>query len=168
MHSEVKGLNPRVDEKGYTIAADMWSLGALTTTLFLGRPYFTNTQDTNIRQDSATKILEAAARCDLSALDDSPLWEDVPRPAKDFIKRLLVLQEVERATVGQAIADPWFKTGDNGNLFEERYQYIIRGWTATMPAQDFLENLNVFMTVRKKITDVRLSTHQVCTVLMPI
>lgn len=159
MHSEVNGLNPRVYKIGYTIAADMWSLGALTTTLFLKRPYFTDTQDTSIRQGSTTKITEAAAMFDLGALDDSPSWENVHKQAKDFIKRLLVLQEVERATVGEAIQDTWFKAGDDGKSFEKRYQHIIRGWTATLAAQDFLENLEVFMAVRKKTTDVRLSTY---------
>jgi len=150
VHSEVHGANPYVRKVGYTMGADMWSVGALTTTLFLGRSYFADSQDLD-RQDSAAAILEAASKCDLDALDHSPLWNDVYHQAKDFIKRLLVLDESRRAKVKQALAHEWFTSSDGGKLFEERYQHIIKGWMPTRAAQDFQEDLKVFMNVRKEI-----------------
>ncbi len=151
MHSEVHGLNPCAKEVGYTVSADMWSVGALTTTLFLGRSYFADSQDLEVRQDSALAILEAASKCNLDALDYGLLWIDVDHQAKDFIKRLLVLDEARRATVRQALAHEWFTCGDGGKQFEEQYQDIIKGWMPTRAAQDFQEDLNVFMEVRKEI-----------------
>lgn len=147
------------------MGADMWSVGALTTTLFLGRSYFAQSQDLQSRQDSAAAILEAASKCDLDALDHSPLWMDVDQQAKDFIKRLLVLEEARRAKVKQALAHEWFTFGDGGKLSEERYQDIIKGWMPTRAAQDFQEDLKVFMDVRQEI-DVWLTEAWACAELI--
>lgn len=154
LHSEVKGLNPYVTKSGYTMGADMWSVGALTTTLFLSWSYFADPQVLEFCQDSEAAILEAASQCNLHALDHSPLWKDVGHQAKDFIKRLLVLNERSRATVKQALAHPWFIASDGGKQFEEQYQTIIKGWMPTRAAQDFQEDLKIFIDARKETTDV--------------
>lgn len=129
----------------------MWSVGALATTLYLGRSYFADPEELALRQNSELAILDAAVNCNLDALDHSSLWKDVNDQAKNLIKRLLVLQETERATVRQALAHPWFTAGDAGKSLEERYQETITGWLPSRAAQDFQEHLDIFMDAQKSI-----------------
>lgn len=96
-------MNPLVTKIGYTMGADMWSVGAVTTALFFGRSYFVDDEGTAYQRHASAAILSAVAKCDLSGLDHNPLWQEVDPAAQDLIKTLLVLDEVTRLKVGQAL-----------------------------------------------------------------
>lgn len=154
---EVQGRNKSVAESGYTRSVDMWSLGCLTTALLSGSSFFVNTQDSNYRRDSAKAVCQAAAKCDLSLLDDSPVWECVQPQAKDFVKRLLKLDENERMNAKQALNHAWFTEGQRKAWLQEKYQQSIKGWFPTTSAADFVENLDIWMEIKvMKADHVRL------------
>lgn len=126
----------------------MWSLGCLTTALLSGSSFFVNTQDSSYRRDSATAVCQAAAKCDLSLLDDSPVWECVQPQAKDFVRRLLKLDENERMNAKQALDHAWFTEGQRKAWIEEEYRQSIRDWYRTTSAADFVENLDTWMDIK--------------------
>ena len=149
--SEVHGRNPLIAKgTGYTIAADMWSLGALTTALYLGRSFFV--ADPEISDNA---VLVNAAKCDLGELDHSPFWQSVDYRSRDFIKRLLTLEERFRLDVGQALEHEWFTGFGRRLVLEERYYQIIKGWMPRRSLLDFKENLNVSLNACRPKTDVR-------------
>lgn len=145
---EVQGRNKSVAEAGYTRSVDMWSLGCLTTALLSGSSFFVNTQDSSYRRDSATAVCQAAAKCDLSLLDESPVWECVQPQAKDFVKGLLKLDENARMNAKQALKHAWFTEGQRKAWLEEEYRQSIKGWFRTTSAADFVENLDIWMDIK--------------------
>lgn len=123
----------------------MWSLGCLTTALLNGKSIFVNTQDSNYRRDSIAAVTAAAARCDLSLLDHDLAWEDVDPHAKDFIKRLLQLNEVSRMSAEQALRHAWFSEGGRKAFLEEKYSKATKDWVRTTCPMDFIEDLGSWM-----------------------
>lgn len=145
---EVQGRNKSVAEAGYTRSVDMWSLGCLTTALLSGSSFFVNTQDSSYRRDSAAAVCQAAAKCDLSLLDDSPVWECVQPQAKDFVRGLLKLDENARMNAKQALKHAWFTEGNRKAWLEEEYRQSIKSWIRTTSAADFVENLDTWMDIK--------------------
>ena len=144
----MNGGNRTVANAGYTKSVDMWSLGCLITALLSGKSIFVNTQDSNYRRDSIAAVTAAAARCDLSLLDHDLAWEDVEPHAKDFIKRLLQLNEVVRMSADQALDHAWFIEGGRKAFLEEQYSKATKGWGRTNCPMDFIEDLDSWMNLR--------------------
>ncbi|KAL8734831.1 MAG: hypothetical protein Q9166_001183 [cf. Caloplaca sp. 2 TL-2023] len=151
---EVRGANSLVKLSGYTNAVDLWSIGCMTAAMLIGRPAFAVSQDSENRQDSAAAVIAAAAKCDLRALDDSEVWGDIDPQAKDFIKRLLVLNERTRLTAGEALKHTWFTQESDGQPIMSRYEQTVAGWKPSYPGWDFKEHLDVFIDARIPETDV--------------
>lgn len=135
----------------------MWSLGALTTALLAGRSIFINTQASDYRHDSSAAILKAASECDLTILDESPFWRAVDVRARDFIKKLLRLDERLRLTAGQALDHGWFTEGHGKEIVQQTYDRAISGWLPTRPGWDFEEELDKFIKARGSTADVCLN-----------
>ena len=149
--SEVHGRNPLLAKgRGYTIAADMWSLGAMTTALYLGRSFFVADPD-----DSDSAVLVNAAKCDLGELDRSPFWQHVDYRSRDFIKKLLTLDKKSRLDVGQALEHQWFTDCGRRLILEAKYCQIIKGWMPRRVLIDFKEDLDASPNARRPLTDVR-------------
>lgn len=143
--SEIRGKNRLVRQPGYTKAVDMWSLGCLTTALITGTSIFVNTQDSEFRQDSTTAVTKAAAKCDLTVLDDSPTWQRVSSRAVGFVKQLLKLDESTRLSAERALKHEWFTDTKGKTTLEEAYSEMIKGWTRTTPGWDFIEDLGPYL-----------------------
>lgn len=149
---EVHGRNPSIAKgRGYTIAADMWSLGALTTALYLGRSFFVADPEIS---DSA--VLVNAAKCDLGELDHSSFWQNVNYRSRDFIKKLLMLDEKFRLDVGQALEHDWFTNYERRLVLEEKYCQIIKGWMPRRALLDFKEDLDASLHACRPMTDSQL------------
>ncbi len=153
--SEVHAVNPLVSKSGYTMAADMWSVGALTTALFWGRSLFVDLEDSAFQRQESAAILNAIAKCNLNDLDEHPLWQEVNQDARDFIKEVLVLNEVTRLKIGQALQHDWLTRGGRQEYLDVNYQKAIKGWLPSAPALDFEEDSGVFIAARRSRTDVR-------------
>ena len=122
----------------------MWSLGCLITALFTGTSLFVNEGKDNVRNPTMAIHL-AAAKCDLSPLDSSPLWQHVDPRAKHLTKHLLVLDQDSRMTADEALQHPWFCQGARKKNIEAFYNNVIAGWEPSRPVADFEEDLNVFI-----------------------
>ena len=152
--SEVRGNNKAVNQLGYTMAVDMWSVGCVTSVLLAGNSYFVNTQDSGYKRHSSAAIIKAAAECDLDRLDHSSPWLSVEQQAKDLLKRLLVLDEKSRLTVQQALEHSWFTEGSKRTFLEQTYKQIIESWKRWSPGWDFVENLDRYIEARTPQTVV--------------
>ncbi len=140
---EIGGNNRRVLRAGYTSAVDMWSLGCLTTALFIGQSYFTPTSSVHDARKSSEIIRAAAAMCDLSRLDHGSEWSAINSRVKDFIKSCLSLDETERPTAKEALLHHWFSAGYCKGNSRRQYEDIIKGWKPVQPAEDFAEDLRL-------------------------
>jgi pheromone a factor receptor len=107
----------------------MWSIGVIATALLTGDVIFTNRIDPTYETDPAKVILDMAAKCDLSVLDRPySAWSTVGKRPKDFVRKLLVLDEEERMNVKAALAHKWFTNKLVANEFDAVYHRAVRGW----------------------------------------
>ncbi|KAM3131403.1 Serine/threonine-protein kinase plk1 [Paramecium bursaria] len=84
---------------GHSFEVDIWSLGVIIYTLFVGKPPF-ETQDVK----TTYKKIKAVQ---YSFPDHVPL----PENAKNIIQRILVLEPAKRPTLDQILAHPFMTTG---------------------------------------------------------
>lgn len=157
--SEIRGKNSLVRKPGYTNAVDMWSIGCVTAALLIGGPAFAMSQASTSRQDSAAVVIAAAAKCDLSVLDDPEVWGDIDVRAKDLIRRLLVLDDRARLTADQALRHDWFTYERNGDSIATRYDQGIAGWKPSCPGWDLKEHLDCFIEGRIPKSDASSLYH---------
>jgi serine/threonine protein kinase len=107
----------------------MWSTGIIATALLTGDVIFTNREDPDYKQDPSKVILAMAAECDLSVLDNPySVWANIHKRPKDFVRKLLVLDEEQRMTVDQALAHEWFTHKFVVNEFDALYLRAIAEW----------------------------------------
>lgn len=123
---------------GYSEAVDMWSVGSVTALLLSGSIIFANGIPNNglefaqaaghnvhAQQDP---IISAAKKCDLSRMDYGSEWVCVGRRPKDFIRRLLVLDESQRMTAPQALEHKWFTNKHYKAEYENLYERVVESW----------------------------------------
>lgn len=128
---EIHKLNRAIPSgQGYSKAVDMWSIGSITATLLAGDVIFTNREDPQYDKDPAGVILGLSSKCDISIIDDKgdTVWGTVGNRPKDFIKKLLVLEEEDRMTATEALSHPWFSNECHAAEFEALYERSIADW----------------------------------------
>lgn len=152
---EVRGKNSLVHQRGYTNAVDMWSVGCVTARLLTGQSAFAISQGSTDGLSSEAIVLAAAAKCDLSVLDDPLVWGDIDEQAKDFIRGLVFLNDRARFTAQQALAHEWF-TQRQGSPITDSYDQAIAQWKPSFPGWDFKEHLDCFIDGRISESDVSL------------
>ena len=135
----MKGRNAHVKENGYTKAVDMWSLGCTCIYLFTGTSLFLKAVGTDDRRDTAEATLEAAARCDLSRMETDSQWQTINDCQKDFVRKLLVLDEDERMTAQEALNHLWF--AQCKEAFNAVYEHATRYWTPSRQLGTLVEKI---------------------------
>jgi len=83
--------------KGYDKEVDMWSVGVITYILLCGFPPFYN--------EKLQLLFEQIMRADYYFPAD--YWSEISENAKDFVRRLLVVEPSKRLTSAQALKHPW-------------------------------------------------------------
>ena len=113
----------------------MWAVGCIVATLYIGHSPFA---------DSVTsQWLEYRAKvCDLASLDHSPNWAKVHARPKDFIMKLLQVDEVDRFTAEQALEHEWFTAEGYGVELQEQYKRSIRHWRPRQQRMFMCETFN--------------------------
>lgn len=91
--------------EGYGLAVDNWAIGVLTYILLCGYPPFYDKQQALLFQ----KIMAVQYKFHENE------WKDISVQAKDFIKRLLVEQPMQRNSAKQALHHKWLQMNQNDN-----------------------------------------------------
>ncbi|KAI9714899.1 MAG: hypothetical protein M1820_000188 [Bogoriella megaspora] len=140
---EVYRQNKEVDpESGYSKAIDLWSIGTITASMLTGDTLFTNRFDPEYIRNPKKVIIGLAAQCNLDELDSSIQWRRVGHRVKDFVRKLLVLDEGKRLTAKQALQHRWFTNRKHRQSFDSIYQKSIKDWYAQDHAPNIIENLD--------------------------
>lgn len=111
---------------GYTTAVDMWSLGVVAVLLLTGIPPFSGST-TSSHPVVTRKIF------DLSELQNTTEWKAVRERPRDFISKLLVLDETNRMSADQALKHTWFSNDLHKIDFENLYNRTIKNWHPRIP-----------------------------------
>lgn len=106
----------------------MWAIGVISALLLSGESIFADPGDDRYHEGPNDSVLGRASTCDLSVLDRKQTWQKVSKRAKDFVKRLLVLDESKRMTVKEALAHPWFTNKIHAEQYNKLYQRAIADW----------------------------------------
>ncbi|KAI4243739.1 MAG: hypothetical protein L6R40_003352 [Gallowayella cf. fulva] len=155
---EVGRQNGQVNLPGYTNAVDMWSIGCVAVAMLVGRSPFAKPPVSGSQQGCAATVIIEAARCDLGGLNVGEVWGDVDPKARDFVRRLLVLDENARLTADQGLKHEWFGQESEGQLMDSRYERATADWRPSSVGWDFKEGLDRYIEVRIPEEDVRRPT----------
>ncbi|KAK8178932.1 kinase-like domain-containing protein, partial [Phyllosticta paracitricarpa] len=121
--SEVSLPHKMSPGKGYWgKAIDMWSIGCIASALISGDVFYVDRAHPEFQQYPNRVILDMARNVNLAVLDEHPDWKHVGSRAKDFIKKVLVIDENARMTVKDALAHPWFTNKAHAEDHETLYQ----------------------------------------------
>ncbi|KAF2823889.1 kinase-like protein [Ophiobolus disseminans] len=131
-------------DEGYSKSVDMWSIGSITATVLTGDVIFTDRTHPQYFENPRLVIVGLAAQCDLSVLDDEyhPSWSEVGPFPKDFIRRLLVLEEADRMTATEALAHAWFTNDCYAEDLEDLYARSIREWHSRPMGSQLVERIS--------------------------
>ncbi|KHJ96255.1 immunoglobulin I-set domain protein [Oesophagostomum dentatum] len=132
------------DAVGYY--TDMWSVGVLAYILLSGLSPFGGEND--------EETLKNVKKCDWN-MDDSA-FSGVSENARDFIRKLLVLEPDKRMTVHEALAHPWLASGEVGGGdvipssrytdFRDKIRMKYDAWPEPVPPLGRISN---FSSLRK-------------------
>ncbi|PGH18269.1 CAMK protein kinase [Helicocarpus griseus UAMH5409] len=147
--SEVPRTKPPRNGKGYTKAVDMWSLGCLTAVLLTGGSPFADPETGKYSE-------KMALNCDLSSLEKERDWKRVGKRAKDFVRKLLVLDEEKRMTAQEAICHEWFTNPIYKKEFARLYERATSDWRRrTTKDIQVVSDANIETGVSKKLVHWR-------------
>jgi pheromone a factor receptor len=122
--------NGTITDEAYSTPVDLWSLGCITVILLAGEVLFADRNHPTYEQNPRHFVTTLASKCDLSILDnqDHHIWGCVGSNPKDFIKRLLVLNEGLRMTATEALGHAWFSHSYYADDFDALYKRSICDW----------------------------------------
>jgi serine/threonine protein kinase len=121
---------------GYSRCVDMWSIGCIAAALLAGSPPFASG-----KHDDKHSILRLMSRCDLEFMNTNKTWKLVGQRSKDFIRKLLILEEDKRMTATQALAHPWFTNEHHAAAFKALYENAVRDWQPPRKVFKMVERL---------------------------
>ena len=90
-------IGPEVLAKNYGAKCDIWSCGVITYIVLSGIPPFNGASDQEIMKK--VKIGKFSF--------SDPVWSTISNEAKDFIAKLLTLDQEKRPSAQQALEHPW-------------------------------------------------------------
>ena len=148
-----KSLSSKSRFAGYTKSVDMWALGCVTVFLLSGSPPFLDRSIEGCDQGPAMRLSLASLERGLETLGIGTF-------AKDFIRKLLVLEEGGRLNVKQALYHAWFTDGARQQEIERRYREAVKHWKRRTPKQALIEVLDTD-DPRDSANSVKSSTKKV-------
>ena len=113
----------------------MWSLGCVTVVLLTGGSPFISPKTNQYCQ-------QLAQECNLQQLECVAEWQFVGKRPKDFVRRLLVLDEEQRMAPSDAKRHCWFSNDSHRLDFEAVYHRAIQHWrprTLKTPVIDVID-----------------------------
>ncbi len=131
MYTDTSG---EIQSRGYTKAVDMWALGELTFVLFTG-------DSSSTLSEQLEYGLNSARIWNLDKVEAVLEERDIDRRPKDFVKKLLVLDEAKRLTATQALNHCWFTHERLRDLWEAAYKRSLSRWKPRPGNQNAIEKL---------------------------
>ncbi|KAL6233853.1 hypothetical protein BDW75DRAFT_251801 [Aspergillus navahoensis] len=122
--------------RGYTKAADLWSLGCLAAVLLTGEPVFDNVprgRNGNYRLKAIWNLEVKMNRL------------NVGERAQDFVFRLLQHDVCKRMDVKQALQHMWFTNPSHKTDFEALYKRSIRDWKPRTADKSLIVKLDTYV-----------------------
>ena len=95
--------------KPYGKGVDVWALGVIMYNLLSGQYPFFHPD----RAELCRKIIKGQF-----SFDDHDVWRDVSPIAKDLITRTLVVNPLQRITIGEFLKHPWLLNHDDNNVIQ--------------------------------------------------
>lgn len=110
----------------------MWSLGCVSAVLLTGASAFA---------DPVTRIYSEtlAKQCNQESLRLSQEWQAVRERPRDFVEKLLVIDEAKRMTAPDALRHSWFANDFHRPDFEALYDRAMRHWRPRATGRDLFE-----------------------------
>ncbi|ODM15490.1 hypothetical protein SI65_09093 [Aspergillus cristatus] len=130
------------NQKGYTKAVDLWSLGCVTAILLTGDSPF---RDPGNLDNPAQPPQDG----DFERLEQDMEWHHVGTRARDFVRQLLVLDETKRMSVKHALRHSWFTNRAHKREFEALYRRSIRDWKPRAHQGPLMVDLCSLIEIRK-------------------
>lgn len=152
---EVQGCNQLVKAKGYTKAVDMWSVGCIAVAMLIGSAPFDILCSAKQPKSASDAPHSALPEYSLNGLYNNSDWISLNDKAKDFVKRLLVLDERTRLTAQEALNHEMFTNKYDKGSFDLTYQKAIRGWKPQKPPVDIVEKISPSVDPKKRLNNVR-------------
>jgi len=97
---------------GYDKEVDLWSIGVITYLLLCGYPPFYG--------ENLPEVFEQIMKGHFEF--NSPYWDNISAEAKDFIRKLLLVDSKKRLTAESALSHPWIRNGGSSNKLDIRGQ----------------------------------------------
>jgi serine/threonine protein kinase len=135
MNSEINRLNPfMAQNKGYSSAIDLWSVGCVSALMLTGSLAFNHRDgDQDIGQINSRSV----SAYDLTQIDQGKhSWEGVPKKVRQFVMSLLELQEDKRSTAKKALEHDWFTNDICAEGFDAVYERSICDWKTSTTHKD--------------------------------
>jgi calcium/calmodulin-dependent protein kinase I len=88
--------------RGYSAACDVWSMGVILFILLVGKPPFHSDRDDQNELFDQIRT----GRFSMSPQD----WSSVSEPAKDLVRRILVVDPARRITAHAILNHPWMRS----------------------------------------------------------
>lgn len=140
-------------DKGYTKAADLWSLGCLTAVVLTGMPLFEN-----VPKGCGTKSHRMNA---IKKLKWTMNRRQVGQRAQDFVFQLLQHDASERMDVKQALQHGWFTNPAHKLEFDKLYQRSIHDWKPRRATEPLIVGLSSYVKARSSQSSQNLSPSNV-------
>ncbi|OMJ92660.1 hypothetical protein SteCoe_4534 [Stentor coeruleus] len=93
-------IAPEVLEKNYNEKCDIWSAGVILYVMLSGTPPFTGKNDIEIFKKIKKGTYELK----------SSIWNNVSKPAKDLLQKLLNVNKNQRLSAREALRHPWLRS----------------------------------------------------------
>lgn len=133
-------------ETGYSLKVDVWAAGVITYIMLCGFPPF---RSPNKDQDELFDLILAG---DFEFL--APFWDDVSDIAKDFVKKLLVVDPKLRYAAAQILTHPWIhhytkeRTNSSSSKREFNARRKFKGAAIAVAGSNRLQNIIQFQFKR--------------------
>ncbi|POS85115.1 hypothetical protein EPUL_002782 [Erysiphe pulchra] len=119
---EVEFLNPF--DKGYTMSADLWSLGVLTACLLTGSALIPSNDISQLNRHQIANHFNSVRENQIGKR-----WQSMRSTALQFIKGLLAMVPAQRMSASEALQHPWYTMpATEAAMIEIGHQRVIRSW----------------------------------------
>jgi len=113
---------------GYDKEVDLWSIGVITYILLCGFPPFYN--------ENLPELFEQIMNAEYDFPED--YWKDISENAKDFIRKLLIVDPKKRLTGKTALQHPWLSGHAPSHTLPQKFNDKLKSYGSVRKQQSKL------------------------------